>query len=833
MAAAAALAAGGFLIGVPAQAAPGSDVSADAAPEQLAAAYDSVLPPGLAEALLRDLGITEEAFQAAGEAGQRAAAALPALQATEGFSGLELRDGEILVYGTGAALQAQADALGATLHAPVADPAPATDAVAVATGTEPAAPETEGQSGEQVLEEENQEPAPATPEEVPVADEAEKPKRTASDLAELARDYIAAFGVQGLQSVGLGADGFTIRVADPEVSRTPNNARMATASSPSPADYAAGFTNVTIQDAAGTGTPLAQEVFGGQGFLGDAGGGYAACSIGFNGRDPSGNPAVITAGHCTLDGTVQNTLLAPETQQDPVTTALGTFGASVFGGPGNATVNPDNPDPATFGTDVAVIDSINPDLELVPEVTHWASEDLSETTTRITGVGTPVVGAPVCRSGLTTGWTCGFVQELAIFTVPGHNNGTDPADIRAVTGFISDFQGAPGDSGGPVISGSTALGLVSAGFDTDKDGAIDKVGSADLATALAYVPGYSVAVHLEAPALNVKDGDTVYTDQVLSGTAPAGAVVRVTVAGVGGEIPVAADGSWSMLVPRTVQDGESARFSLTAVNGFNTSETAVYNLVTAHSALDAPVLLSPVDGSSAVGALSTVEGLAEPGATVEIALGTARTPAEDGARALAVPAAVTVTADSSGTFAATLDEPLTPGYYVLAATQDGVGGKTVSPAAAAAFSVLHPAPAITSLRNGEVFTEASAPRSISGTGIAGAVLTLSAGSETLNAVVAADGTWSVEAGAWVPGEFTVTAVQELDGVGSAPASATFSVTALQAAAVTRTPGGLASTGADGGSLTALLSAAGVLLAGGAAGIGLSRRRTRGEAAALR
>lgn len=64
-------------------------------------------------------------------------------------------------------------------------------------------------------------------------------------------------------------------------------------------------------------------------------------------------------------------------------------------------------------------------------------------------------------------------------------------------------------------------------------------------------------------------------------------------------------------------------------------------------------------------------------------------------------------------------------------------------------------------------------------------------------------------------------------MGSAPASATFAVTALQ------TPGGLAATGADGGSLTALLSAAGVLLAGGAAGIGLSRRRTRGAAVAAR
>ena len=67
-------------------------------------------------------------------------------------------------------------------------------------------------------------------------------------------------------------------------------------------------------------------------------------------------------------------------------------------------------------------------------------------------------------------------------------------------------------------------------------------------------------------------------------------------------------------------------------------------------------------------------------------------------------------------------------------------------------------------------------------------------------------------------------------MGSTPATVTFQVTALQAAAVTRTPGGLAATGADGGSLAAVLSAAGVLLVGGAAGIGFSRRRSMRGAA---
>ncbi|MER2133260.1 MAG: trypsin-like serine protease [Arthrobacter sp.] len=829
VAAAAALAAGGFLVGVPAQASPGSggpeESTTAAQPAATTVSTPADLAPGLAEALQRDLGISEEAFRAAGEAGQRAAAALPQLQATPGFTGLELLDGEILVYGTGTELEQQAQALGARLLAPAGpvEPAPV-DGDAEGTGAEeagdagPAVPETESGGGE-----------PAEPEQEPAAGAgdpaAPQATRTASDLKELALDYIANFGVEGLQSVALGANGYTISVADPQAPRPAASARMAAATL-TPADFASSYANVAVKGSAGAGTPLAEEVFGGQGYYGEAGAGmYASCSVGFNGWDPEGNPAVITAGHCTGDGSVSTTLLAPDAEGEAPSTNLGTFGTSVFGGPGNSSIDPENPDPAAIGTDIAVINSVNEDLDLLPEVTQWNSAGLSETTTRITGMGTAVAGLPVCRSGLTTGWKCGTVSELGIFLVAGHNNASNPEDVRAVVGFMSDLEAAPGDSGGPVIAGSTALGVVSAGFDTDSDGSIDTVGAADLADALRYTPGYSIAAFIDAPTLDVKDGDTVYTDQVLSGSAPAGSVVRLSLGDSDSELPVAADGTWSIQVPRTVADGETVRISVSAANGFNKSRATVYDVVAEHSALDAPVLLSPTDGSSSVGALSTIEGLAEPGAAVEIELDSAGNDEEKDARTLAAAETITVAADDSGSFSAALDEPLTPGSYTLTATQDGIVGKTVSAAAAAAFSVLYPAPAITSVRDGEVFTEASAPGTISGTGIAGAALTLSLGEAGSETVVAEDGTWSVEMDAFTPGEFTVTAVQALDGVGSASASATFQVTALQAAAVTRTPDGLASTGADGGSMTALLSAAGVLLLGGAAGIGYSRRRS--------
>ncbi|WAP52033.1 hypothetical protein OL239_01515 [Arthrobacter sp. ATA002] len=74
--------------------------------------------PGLAEALLRDLGMTVEEFEAAGELGKKAADALPGLQATEGFVGIAIEDGKIVITGSGDALEALALELDATLVAP-------------------------------------------------------------------------------------------------------------------------------------------------------------------------------------------------------------------------------------------------------------------------------------------------------------------------------------------------------------------------------------------------------------------------------------------------------------------------------------------------------------------------------------------------------------------------------------------------------------------------------------------------------------------------------------------------------------------------------------------
>ncbi|MBD8042479.1 trypsin-like serine protease [Arthrobacter sp. Sa2BUA2] len=835
----AALVVGGALIGVPAQAAPGAGEPEESAASQPAAAPETAgtadlagaLPPGLAEALQRDLGLTEAEFRDAGELGQRAAAALPRLQATEGFAGLALEDAEIVIYGSGTALEALAEELDARLEAPAAtdkatdaaDDESSDDKTATDAGSTPAAPAPT----ETAAPAPSSEPAPEeSAAEGTQADAAAT--RTATDLTSLARDYIANVGVDGLQSISLDSDGFTINVENPEAPVTASARTLQDSAAPAtPKEFADDYTNVqAVKSNGGPGVPL-ENVYGGQGYVSGNGSQLAgSCSIGFNGWNPAGEPAVITAGHCTGDGSLKDTYLAPTDGTNVVTTELGTFGTSVFGGPGNTPSSVENPN---VGTDVAVIDGINTDLDLLAEVTGWAAGGLSETTTRITGVGSAVAGLPVCRSGLTTGWECGTVDKLAVFFVGGHKMATDPNDVRAVLGFESTLKAKGGDSGGPVIAGNTALGLVSGGMgQTDKDGFYNTVGAADLTSALSVTGGYTVALHVEAPELNIKNGDTVETDQVLTGTAPAGSAVKVTLNGSSTKVETAPDGSWSVQVPRTLSDGGKLEIEASAAIGqYNKSKTTTYSVTVKHSALAAPVLTNLADGAAVVNELRTLEGIADPTATVTLEVAPAAATEDAGeAQALAAtdPQVLTVTPDKDGSFSVQLEEALSYGLYSVSASQDGAPGKTASPVVTTSFSVIYPAPAITSLRDGEVFTEATAPETISGTGVPGATLTLAVGDADPVAVVDADGNWTVELGTWAAGEYVVTATQELDGIGSAAATATIRVTELQVAGVAnpKPSGKLPSTGVSG--TTALLSAAGILLLGGAAGVGISRRR---------
>lgn len=825
-----------------------------AASEAGTAEEAGTLAPGLAEALLRDLGLTVEEFEAAGELGKKAADALPKLQATEGFVGIAIEDGTIIITGSGEALEALALELDATVVAPAGEAAPET--------SEPAAETTEAAAeapGVEAAEE------PAAEEEKAAAVSLSADYR--SNIAQIRADYIANVGVVGLQSIMWDGAGYVISVDKEAILGSSVLAKSLAEVAGSPAEAVARkYANVTVVDSSGAATPT-EDVVNGQGYASPVSADEAfLCSIGFNGFNSEGQPAVITAGHCTLDDSVTETFLTDPTDDEAngsktpsILAELGTWGFSQFGGTGNSPV--DLKTGANVGTDVAVINNINSELDLLPEVTQWENAaDLTAATTRITGTADAVVGAPVCKSGRTTGWSCGDVTAVGEFFVRGHK-GTQE-DIRGVLGFESTLttNAKPGDSGGSTISGNNAMGINSAvGI---REGA-ERMFSTSLTDGLTHLGGYTVAVFVDVPKLTSHENKgTVLTGAAITGNAPAGSTVNLTLNGETTDLKAAADGSWSFKAPSTVPSGGKLEFKVQAVNGFNKSKTSSYELTVEEAPLDAPVITNPANGAEIADTFQTITGTGKAGAKVTVKVSGTNT--EDDAKddtagtLAAVEETETATVASDGTWELKLDEALTYGVYTVTAVQDGIANKAPSAQAVAEFAVILEAPAITSITDGQDFAEGSTPTEVSGTGTAGAEVALQIGDandqplgEPLIAVVNDNGSWTVrDLPALTAGSYKAAVLQGLSGALSDPAVVTFTVTAVEVApqappvvppapAPTQpgdpTPApkpdknrdGLADTGAAG---MGLFAGAGVLLtAGGISALLINRRRQTQDA----
>ncbi|MBP2705937.1 S1 family peptidase [Microbispora sp. RL4-1S] len=147
----------------------------------------------------------------------------------------------------------------------------------------------------------------------------------------------------------------------------------------------------------------------------------ARCSVGFSVRRGSTN-GFVSAGHCA---TVGSSL----TGYNQV--AMGSFQGYSF--PGN-------------------------DYSWAAVNSNWTPRPWvrgSSGNVTVSGSTVAVVGASICRSGSTTGWHCGTVQQRN-------------TSVRYQEGTVSELTrtnvcAEPGDSGGPFISGSQAQGVTSGG----------------------------------------------------------------------------------------------------------------------------------------------------------------------------------------------------------------------------------------------------------------------------------------------------------------------------------------------------------------------------------
>ncbi|TQS43779.1 S1 family peptidase [Cryptosporangium phraense] len=164
-----------------------------------------------------------------------------------------------------------------------------------------------------------------------------------------------------------------------------------------------------------------QAFFGGQAILNAQGSGR--CSSAFNATDGQ-SAFVITAGHCT--DAVQSW----------------TDGQGEFIGQSDVVEFPGN----DFGT-IAVDDPAS--LDPQPAVVNQNQAQ------PITGDELVPVGSTVCKTGSTTGTTCGAVQAYDTTVV------YPEGQVRGLT--QTDVCTQPGDSGGSLFAGDQAQGLVSGG----------------------------------------------------------------------------------------------------------------------------------------------------------------------------------------------------------------------------------------------------------------------------------------------------------------------------------------------------------------------------------
>ncbi|MEV4567292.1 S1 family peptidase [Nonomuraea sp. NPDC049419] len=145
--------------------------------------------------------------------------------------------------------------------------------------------------------------------------------------------------------------------------------------------------------------------------------GSSRCSVGFAVTRGS-TPGFVTAGHCGRAGS-------------RTTQPTGTFQGSSF--PGN---------------DYAWVAA--PNNTVTPYVRGSGGANVT-----VRGSTQAAVGSSICRSGSTTGWRCGTIQQ--------HN-----ASVRYSQGTVSGLTrtsacAEPGDSGGSFISGNQAQGMTSGG----------------------------------------------------------------------------------------------------------------------------------------------------------------------------------------------------------------------------------------------------------------------------------------------------------------------------------------------------------------------------------
>lgn len=189
-----------------------------------------------------------------------------------------------------------------------------------------------------------------------------------------------------------------------------------------------------FQHIAGNTAPDA--LLGGDAYAALGAGAGLRCSLGFNAEDGSG-PVNITAGHCDPNRAQAGTRWASEVYQligDELGQRLGTFEKTSLDNNDYGLIRPAADASSRFENNGVRVPNAAP----LP----------------ITGTADPIVGTPVCKSGLRTGYSCGVVTSAL--------QNVEIGDRVLHNGFSTNLCALQGDSGGTLVAGTLALGISSA-----------------------------------------------------------------------------------------------------------------------------------------------------------------------------------------------------------------------------------------------------------------------------------------------------------------------------------------------------------------------------------
>ncbi|PTR23444.1 hypothetical protein C8K36_10924 [Rhodococcus sp. OK519] len=176
-------------------------------------------------------------------------------------------------------------------------------------------------------------------------------------------------------------------------------------------------------------------------------GGISVCSFGFNAVDRGGNAVNISAGHCDPAPGRNAGVFLPNRSNIPDSLEIGRFARSEVGD--------------LDGLDYSLI-RIN-DAGVRAGMDRPVVRGAGGSALTVTGTAVPVAGAPICKSGQTSSFTCGVVTSERVETLLE----VAPDDVRVVRGFAGTACTLKGDSGGAIVTGTLALGITSGSNSTE------------------------------------------------------------------------------------------------------------------------------------------------------------------------------------------------------------------------------------------------------------------------------------------------------------------------------------------------------------------------------